>query len=397
MFMVNARIIENLSRLPYTTFVAERILKPLQMQHSTYFPSEATKLGPFSQAFCWVPGPNGEEVMRAEKHFVDDASVGLMAAGGGVISTARDMTNWIKCLLSGGVNPHIGARLCSEASFKHMTTARVVGGFNLRNNPAWPETSTTLYGGGLFLHSYQGHSVISHTGGTPGISAYQAFCPDDGLGVVLLTNLGSRQNILLALIHRIMEDCIGLPRINWPARLRHDGQHPAVVARLRQILPKRAEGTKLPLPLEAYEGTYVSKSYGTIRFFSSASPASPERDAILQAFEAVDASPSAPPLLAAEVPQLFAVMPRIWGNHIRLQHLQADRWFARLEMLYPLGYGLDQTPFVRAAEEFKVGFEETWEGGEGSVKGLWMIRWSLAQPRREGDYELAKQLFDRVE
>jgi len=44
-----------------------------------------------------------------------------------------------------------------------------------------------------------------------------------------------------------------------------------------------------------------------------------------------------------------------------------------------------------------VGFEETWEGGEGSVKGLWMIRWSLAQPRREGDYELAKQLFDRVE
>ncbi|EJU02876.1 beta-lactamase/transpeptidase-like protein [Dacryopinax primogenitus] len=362
MFMVNARIIENLSGMRYTDFVTERILKPLKMDHSTYWPSEAAKLGAFSQAFCWVPGVDGE-------------------------------TNWIKCLLSGGMNPHTGERLCSAGFFKHLTTARVVGGFSLANNPRWPETSATLYSAGLFTHHYQGHQVFSHTGGTPRVSSYQVFCPNDNLGIVLLSNLGSRQNVLLAAVHRIMEDVLSLPHIDWPSRLRSDVQHPSFAAKQRATTHKRAEGVQLPLPLESYTGKYTSPSYGNLTFYSTESRPSEERDAILSAFSAVDNSPSAPPLLAPDVPQLYARFPRIWGSHLRLQHSEGPLWQARLEALYPHGFGKDRSPFVRAADVLEAEFEV--EGGK--VRRMWIIRYSLAQPVRKGDYEKAKQWFEKVD
>ena len=72
---------------------------------------------------------------------------------------------------------------------------------------------------GLFIESYRGRKHVSHGGNLDGFSLILSFLPDDGVGVVVLTNL---DGTYLATFCRSTSTtaCSVFESIDWVARFR---------------------------------------------------------------------------------------------------------------------------------------------------------------------------------
>ena len=137
------RIVEVVSGMPYGDFVKQRLLDPLGMTDTTFWPDEkqAARLAMTSQFNkeksaledlpnkpdkAWLNQPsNAPHVPLNVRTYLGDA---LRAypnhyawPAGGLFSTAHDLARFGQMMLNHGVSH--GKRLVSEASFKRMTTA----------------------------------------------------------------------------------------------------------------------------------------------------------------------------------------------------------------------------------------------------------------------------------
>jgi CubicO group peptidase (beta-lactamase class C family) len=114
---VSARIVEVVSELPFDKFVQKRILKPLGMKNTTFYPS-------------------GKARSRLVTPYIKDKTTGALVAAppitdfgqpghppfgnGGLFSTGPDYARFCQMLLGGGVFE--GKQLLSPAAFKVLTT-----------------------------------------------------------------------------------------------------------------------------------------------------------------------------------------------------------------------------------------------------------------------------------
>jgi hypothetical protein len=97
------------------------------------------------------------------------------APAGAINSNARDMSQWLRFMLAGGVAN--GKRLVSEKEFNEAITKQInIGG-------------TVDYGLGWFLRQWNKHKVVEHGGNIDGFNSQVALMPDQKLGFVLLTNV----------------------------------------------------------------------------------------------------------------------------------------------------------------------------------------------------------------
>lgn len=83
MYMLGSHIITTYSNMPYTSFVSERIFKPLGMSSTTYSANEANGWGRATQS--WAPFGR-----RIPVWFGDD-NIMLNSGPGGVISCVDDL------------------------------------------------------------------------------------------------------------------------------------------------------------------------------------------------------------------------------------------------------------------------------------------------------------------
>ncbi len=114
------RIIEVVSGMPYETFLDKRLLQPLGMKDTTFWPSPA-QLKRLAKSYK----PNKEKTGLEEttvtqlKYPLNDRARQPMPAGG-LFSTAVDTAHFCQMLLNGGT--WHGKRILSEASVKQMTS-----------------------------------------------------------------------------------------------------------------------------------------------------------------------------------------------------------------------------------------------------------------------------------
>ena len=109
----------------------------------------------------------------------------------GVFSTVKDLAVWDVALAAG--------KVVKQASLDQMWTPVTLA-----------DGTTRPYGFGCEVKELRGHRLISHAGITG--TEYSRF-PDDGLAVIVLTNLGNR---------------VGLPRVNaWGVTDRVAGHYVA--------------------------------------------------------------------------------------------------------------------------------------------------------------------------
>jgi CubicO group peptidase (beta-lactamase class C family) len=164
-------LIERLSGTAYDEFVKNHVFAPLGMRDSCYLWHE--RLIP-RRANGYARTDQGYQNARY-------ISPTLLSAGGGLASTLDDMLRWDRALREHQtLDEHwaVAERPYNAATMARMQTpVRLVG------------RQQRGYGLGWGLSTYRGRSVVHHAGGVPGYSSFYGRFVEDGLSIIMLSNL----------------------------------------------------------------------------------------------------------------------------------------------------------------------------------------------------------------
>jgi CubicO group peptidase (beta-lactamase class C family) len=159
-FLLVGVIVERAGGQPYREFLAERILSPLGLTHTTLGGTPAV----------------------AAKGYRDGRPVppwdlNAMAGTGDIWSTAGDLTRFTTALHSG--------ELVSAESLDAMCTAHA----HLDDDDEGePRLTTTGYGYGMYTGVFDGHPAQYHPGDNPGYQSLACWLPDHEASIVILVN-----------------------------------------------------------------------------------------------------------------------------------------------------------------------------------------------------------------
>ncbi|HYB18255.1 MAG TPA: serine hydrolase domain-containing protein [Streptosporangiaceae bacterium] len=160
-YVLLAHILERATGVPYGAFLAREIFEPLGM------------------AATFNGSPGGRPGLAAGRHggaavpSFDLDTVGL--GTGSIWSTAGDLARWGRALA--------GGEIFSQAARRAMFTVHVP----VEDDDGLVRTEG--YGYGWFIGSAAGgHRIFYHPGDNPGYRSINAWFPDDGLRLVVLSN-----------------------------------------------------------------------------------------------------------------------------------------------------------------------------------------------------------------
>lgn len=204
---------------PFVRYMREEMFEPLGMTASTFQQKEVTLKASFAVPY------QGDKAVP-----IKDGIVHPMLAAGGMLSSASDLAKFINFHLRGGkVNDRhlVGEGLLREMYVPQFTAKGLASGY------------------GLCVYKAIEHDTVrfSHGGFGYGISTHYRWLPEQGMGVVVLTNQGTRHNapaIASVAVELMLKAKLGaLPR-NRPLRV---VDSPAVA--LDEAALRRFEGTYL--------------------------------------------------------------------------------------------------------------------------------------------------------
>jgi CubicO group peptidase (beta-lactamase class C family) len=184
-----------------------------------------------------------------------------MGAAGGIISSASDMSRWLRLQLGRGMFD--GRRYFGENTQRELWTPHTTISISEFERDLFPSTHFKTYGLGWRVFDYLGEQVVAHSGGYDGMNSRVALVPDRQLGIVILTN--AMTSIQTALTYRILDhfladeaetDWSAIYKQRWLDAKDRDAQ------RLRQMIGQRIPDAAASVPAAAYAGRYGGPVYG---------------------------------------------------------------------------------------------------------------------------------------
>jgi CubicO group peptidase (beta-lactamase class C family) len=254
LYIVAGEVVAAVSGATWEAFVRDRLLAPLGMKDSV---PTASALPP--GANLAVPHARVEGALRA---VAPDAASNIAAAGG-ILSSARDMARWVQALLEAERAPG-PSRVLPPRLVQEMWAAQTVMPITEPPAPlARLKPRFLAYGLGFTLRDYGGHRLVTHTGGLSGMVSRVALVPEEGLGIVVLTNQesgGGRD----AIAYGLLDAFLGAPATDWIAAFEEAGrigdEHTRAVEASQRA--SRAASSRPSLPLARYAGRYRDAWYG---------------------------------------------------------------------------------------------------------------------------------------
>ena len=185
-------IVQRVSGTHLGDILARDVFDPLGMRATAMIGRSASTPASFATGYRLVDGKR----QRAGK-----VSRSLNSTGdGSLISTARDVALW---------------NIALDEQQRLGQIQRMWSPVRLNNG------TTRQYGFGWGLDSYRGHRIVEHGGSWQGFGAHVVRYVDDGVSVVVLTNLTGVGNTSGLIAHRIARYFIPNLRQNeWPAAAR---------------------------------------------------------------------------------------------------------------------------------------------------------------------------------
>jgi CubicO group peptidase (beta-lactamase class C family) len=165
MYTAAGECVASAQKSTWEDVIRTRILQPLGMNASAPTLREVQDRSVLS--FCYRSGSNARITRRSDLYNV--------APAGAIVSSARDMTQWLRLMLGGGVID--GKRLVSEQGYRELLSSQI----NV--------TEEVDYGLGWGLFKWHDRRVVSHNGGTEGFSSLVEFFPQEKIGFVILVNV----------------------------------------------------------------------------------------------------------------------------------------------------------------------------------------------------------------
>ena len=219
-----------------------RLLKPLGMARTSFSVTDVQA----SDDFSFGHERRGGEIVRVPFRSMDQ-----VGPAGSINATAEDMAGWLRANLSR--EPGV----ISPATLAQVHTSHIT----IPEDKTFPESTRFGYGMGWLIGQYRGHRIVEHNGGVDGFLADCMLLPDDGIGVVVLTNCWS--GLGPAVAYRAFDELLGLHPVDWTGRLKE--RFDALLSGEQSTMdrPRVANAPLLRKP-EEYAGTYEHPGYGSI-------------------------------------------------------------------------------------------------------------------------------------
>jgi CubicO group peptidase (beta-lactamase class C family) len=252
MFLAAGEVIVAVSGKSWPDFVQERILRPLAMRRTITSVRDLIAMDNYAT-------PHKTQRDRSEP--IAWMNWDSMAAAGGIISSADDMTHWLRLQLKrGALNDK--QRIFSEKESHEMWQAQTALKLPMVPSKRFPSMHFSAYGLGWGLSDYQARKVVKHSGGYDGMNSQVVLVPEENLGIVVLTNSLTPISNLLAFAG--VDTLLGIDSKDWSQdnlekfrKSREEFQ-----ANITKAITPVVEGTKPSHPLTDYTGNYRCPMYG---------------------------------------------------------------------------------------------------------------------------------------
>lgn len=239
--------------MPWEELIGERIFIPAGMTNSSAVFADFAEAENHADTYVVMNGvPEQTSVM-----FNDDVN----SPAGGVSSTLNDMIRYLTLQLNDGKID--GVQIIDPAALSETHKAQ-----NIRLSDY---VSIEAYGLGWDVLSADGRVKIEHGGDlTSGVSTLITFYPEEGMGIVVLTNGFPGGHLLKKAVVRGWEDLYftGSVRNDWYTELEEQMtaamQPGASILNPYTTLPEAPENASSPRALESYCGSYYQDYYGTM-------------------------------------------------------------------------------------------------------------------------------------
>ncbi len=254
MFVAAGEAIAAAAKTSWEDFIRTRLFAPLGMTRSRISLAE-WNAADHASSHQW----NGETQQASVRTFMNyDA----LAPAGTIKSSARDMAQWLRFQLAGGVID--GKRLVSQAAFDETHMPQLVLRRDAESREASPYTNVASYAMGWNVSDYRGELLIAHAGALNGFRTQVALLPNRHAGVVAMTNIG-RGLATASVRNAILDRLLGGATRDWNALFlaadKKSDEHDAAAKKTRE--EKRVPSTKPSHDLAAYAGKYQSSGYGS--------------------------------------------------------------------------------------------------------------------------------------
>ena len=250
MFMLAGYLVETIDGRPWEEAVRKRIFEPLGMTASNFSVLDSQKSDDFAR-----PYDEQEGKVRVIP-FRDISNVG---PAGSINSSVAEMARWVAVHTHGGKLD--GKSIISPSVLTELHTPQMTTGQPSEKK----EISPGAYALGWAVDTYRGHRRVHHGGAIDGFTAETCLFPDDGMGLVVLTNKDGTP--LPGLIGRHASDrLLGLTPIDWLAEgldRRTKGLAAEKDAKTKKDTVRRP-GTHPAHPLAEYAGDYEHPGYGPL-------------------------------------------------------------------------------------------------------------------------------------
>lgn len=157
--------------IAYRNGMQELVFDPVGMENTTFDFSTVEARGDYAT-------PHGaylDGTYQPIPFALEEALLVPIEPAGGAWSTVADMAHYMLTMIERGVAPD-GERVVSEDNLL------------LTWQPQVPIDASTDYGLGWILNSYGGVPVIGHDGNTLGMTSAFNFLPEQGIGIIVLSN-----------------------------------------------------------------------------------------------------------------------------------------------------------------------------------------------------------------
>ncbi len=252
MFLTAGYLAEQITGRSWDDLIRERIFRPLGMNRSSSSANDMPGSGDFSYPYNLRDG----ELTRIPIRNIDNAG-----PAGSINSSVEEMLHYIEMHINKGEQN--GRRILSKENEEMMQRAQSVQGARDRYTELGPQT----YGLATRVSSYRGRKWVQHGGGIDGFISQMAWLPNDGIGVMVLTNMsGSANPVPTMVVRRVFDDLLGEEPIDWNARMRKEVEEgrARTDSTRKAAEAERVAGTSPSHALGDYAGTYEHPGYGTL-------------------------------------------------------------------------------------------------------------------------------------
>src|SRR5436853_1547930 len=257
--------IELRSGKPWKDFVREKILQPLEMNHTVFSIADMMK-----QTDYGVPFTERRDSMELYKIPYYEDTEGLAAAGA-LISNIEDMSHWLIALMNNG---QYGGQQVLPPKVLQATLEPAIALPNAAGQTrGWWEVLNQAYGMGRWTASYRGHLIAFHGGDLPGFHSQISFMPNELIGVIVFVIGNHTAPLYNPISYNLYERLLGMEPTPWTDRLldiRLKGKKASAEARSKEGFG-RVPDTKPSHALADYVGEYEHPAYGTLKIGIKAS------------------------------------------------------------------------------------------------------------------------------